>query len=105
MFGAGILSSTGEIPVFWACGVTPQAVVMQAKPAFCATHKPGHMPQAIVDHVRLGRELRVRAVADELRHRKPALGDVLIERAVGQGPLRGDKMYIRFAAQPFAQVP
>ena len=33
----------GEIPVFWACGVTPQAVVMQAKPAICVTHKPGHM--------------------------------------------------------------
>ena len=33
----------GEIPVFWACGVTPQAVVMQAKPPLCVTHKPGHM--------------------------------------------------------------
>jgi uncharacterized protein YcsI (UPF0317 family) len=33
----------GELPVFWACGVTPQAVVMAAKPAFVLTHKPGHM--------------------------------------------------------------
>ena len=33
----------GEVPVFWACGVTPQAVVMLAKPAFAITHKPGHM--------------------------------------------------------------
>lgn len=33
----------GEIPVFWACGVTPQAVVAAAKPAFCITHAPGHM--------------------------------------------------------------
>ena len=32
-----------EIPVFWACGVTPQAVVMQVKPPICVTHKPGHM--------------------------------------------------------------
>jgi len=32
-----------ELPVFWACGVTPQAVLMQAKPAFCITHAPGHM--------------------------------------------------------------
>jgi uncharacterized protein YcsI (UPF0317 family) len=32
-----------EVPVFWACGVTPQAVVQQARPAFCITHKPGHM--------------------------------------------------------------
>jgi uncharacterized protein YcsI (UPF0317 family) len=32
-----------ELPVFWACGVTPQSVVMQAKPSFCITHSPGHM--------------------------------------------------------------
>ncbi len=33
----------GEVPVFWACGVTPQAVLMHAKPPFAITHKPGHM--------------------------------------------------------------
>jgi len=33
----------GEVPVFWACGVTPQRVVEKAKPPFCITHKPGHM--------------------------------------------------------------
>jgi uncharacterized protein YcsI (UPF0317 family) len=33
----------GEVPVFWACGVTPQAVVMQSKPALVITHAPGHM--------------------------------------------------------------
>ena len=33
----------GEIPVFWACGVTPQAAVMAAKPPLCITHKPGSM--------------------------------------------------------------
>jgi uncharacterized protein YcsI (UPF0317 family) len=32
-----------ELPVFWACGVTPQVVVRQAKPPICITHKPGHM--------------------------------------------------------------
>jgi uncharacterized protein YcsI (UPF0317 family) len=32
-----------EIPVFWACGVTPQAVVARAKPPFCITHFPGSM--------------------------------------------------------------
>lgn len=42
-WGDAVTVHPGEIPVFWACGVTPQAVVMQAKPAFCATHKPGHM--------------------------------------------------------------
>jgi uncharacterized protein YcsI (UPF0317 family) len=42
-FGDPVAIQPGEIPVFWACGVTPQAVVMQARPTFCITHKPGHM--------------------------------------------------------------
>jgi len=33
----------GEVPVFWACGVTPQAVAMQSKPSLMITHSPGHM--------------------------------------------------------------
>lgn len=33
----------GEVPVFWACGVTPQAVAMSSKPPFMITHSPGHM--------------------------------------------------------------
>lgn len=33
----------GEVPVFWACGVTPQAAMEFAKPPLCITHKPGHM--------------------------------------------------------------
>ena len=33
----------GEIPVFWACGVTPQVAVEEARPSFCITHKPGSM--------------------------------------------------------------
>jgi len=32
-----------EVPVFWACGVTPQAVAMKSKPALMITHAPGHM--------------------------------------------------------------
>ena len=32
-----------ELPVFWACGVTPQSVVRQARPPLCITHTPGHM--------------------------------------------------------------
>jgi uncharacterized protein YcsI (UPF0317 family) len=32
-----------ELPVFWACGVTPQAVVMETKPDLCITHAPGSM--------------------------------------------------------------
>ena len=33
----------GEIPVFWACGVTPQAAIMASKPPFAVTHAPGYM--------------------------------------------------------------
>lgn len=32
-----------EIPVFWACGVTPQAAITQARVDFCITHAPGAM--------------------------------------------------------------
>jgi uncharacterized protein YcsI (UPF0317 family) len=32
-----------EIPVFWACGVTPQAVALKSKPSLMITHSPGHM--------------------------------------------------------------
>lgn len=32
-----------EIPLFWACGVTPQSVVLDAKVPLCITHAPGHM--------------------------------------------------------------
>jgi uncharacterized protein YcsI (UPF0317 family) len=33
----------GDIPVFWACGVTPQAVALATKTPFMITHSPGHM--------------------------------------------------------------
>jgi len=42
-FGDAVEVRAGEVPVFWACGVTPQAVAMQARPPFLITHKPGHM--------------------------------------------------------------
>ncbi len=32
-----------ETPVFWACGVTPQAVALKSKPPLMITHSPGHM--------------------------------------------------------------
>ena len=42
-FGDPVTIGKGEVPVFWACGVTPQAVVMEAKPDLCITHAPGYM--------------------------------------------------------------
>jgi uncharacterized protein YcsI (UPF0317 family) len=42
-FGDAVAVRKGEIPVFWACGVTPQAALTDAKPEICITHAPGHM--------------------------------------------------------------
>ncbi len=42
-FGDPVTFLPDEVPVFWACGVTPQAVAMEAKPPLLITHKPGHM--------------------------------------------------------------
>jgi uncharacterized protein YcsI (UPF0317 family) len=42
-YGDAVPIGGDELPVFWACGVTPQAVVAQARPAFCITHAPGCM--------------------------------------------------------------
>jgi uncharacterized protein YcsI (UPF0317 family) len=42
-FGDAVTIKEGEVPVFWACGVTPQAVAMEVKPELMITHAPGYM--------------------------------------------------------------
>lgn len=42
-YGDPVEIREGEIPVFWPCGVTPQAAVENAKPPIVITHAPGHM--------------------------------------------------------------
>ncbi|MDP8950239.1 MAG: putative hydro-lyase [Actinomycetota bacterium] len=42
-FGDSISIREDEVPVFWACGVTPQVVAMETKPPLMITHSPGHM--------------------------------------------------------------
>lgn len=42
-FGGRSLINAGEIPVFWACGVTPQEAIRSAGLPFAITHAPGHM--------------------------------------------------------------
>lgn len=42
-FGDAVKINKDEVPVFWACGVTPQAVAMESKPKLMITHAPGHM--------------------------------------------------------------
>jgi uncharacterized protein YcsI (UPF0317 family) len=42
-YGDAVAVLPDELPVFWACGVTPQSAIATARPAFCITHAPGHM--------------------------------------------------------------
>jgi len=42
-FGDAVTIKAGEVPVFWACGVTPQIAIANAKLDFCISHAPGHM--------------------------------------------------------------
>lgn len=42
-YGDAVDIAPGEVPVFWACGVTPQAVIANCRPDFCITHAPGYM--------------------------------------------------------------
>ena len=42
-YGDAIEIAPDEVPVFWACGVTPQNVVLNAKPEILISHAPGHM--------------------------------------------------------------
>jgi uncharacterized protein YcsI (UPF0317 family) len=42
-YGDAVPIAPDELPVFWACGVTPQAVIAQVRPKFCITHAPGAM--------------------------------------------------------------
>lgn len=42
-YGDAVEIRDEEVPVFWACGVTPQAVALEVKPELFITHKPGHM--------------------------------------------------------------
>lgn len=42
-FGDPPVIGAGEVPVFWACGVTPQIAILRARPEIAITHEPGHM--------------------------------------------------------------
>jgi uncharacterized protein YcsI (UPF0317 family) len=42
-YGDPVALHDGELPVFWACGVTPQAVAQRCRPELMITHAPGHM--------------------------------------------------------------
>jgi uncharacterized protein YcsI (UPF0317 family) len=42
-FGDPVTVADGFVPMFWACGVTPQAAVMESRPPLAIGHAPGHM--------------------------------------------------------------
>jgi len=42
-YGEAVAVAPDELPVFWACGVTPQAAIERARPPFAITHAPGCM--------------------------------------------------------------
>lgn len=42
-WGEAVEIRDGEVPVYWACGVTPQNVLLDAELPICITHSPGHM--------------------------------------------------------------
>ncbi|MDX5402447.1 MAG: putative hydro-lyase [Rhodobacterales bacterium] len=42
-FGDAPIFEPGDVPVFWACGVTPQSAIRKARPALAIMHEPGHM--------------------------------------------------------------
>ncbi|RLA53244.1 MAG: hypothetical protein DRQ98_08905, partial [Gammaproteobacteria bacterium] len=42
-YGDAVNIEEDELPVFWACGVTPQVALEAARPAFAITHSPGCM--------------------------------------------------------------
>lgn len=52
-FGDAVTIKEGEVPVFWACGVTPQVAIEKARPPICITHSPGHMLVTDVPNSRL----------------------------------------------------
>ncbi len=42
-YGESIKFENHRVPVFWACGVTPQNICLNAKPSLAISHAPGHM--------------------------------------------------------------
>ena len=42
-YGDSVPIAPGEVPVFWACGVTPQQAIAEARPPIAITHSPGTM--------------------------------------------------------------
>ncbi|HEY4438987.1 MAG TPA: putative hydro-lyase [Candidatus Elarobacter sp.] len=55
-YGDPPVLAPGDVPMFWGCGVTPQAVIVASKLPFAITHEPGHMFVTDLVHAQLARE-------------------------------------------------
>ena len=71
----------GQVPVFWACGVTPQVAIERALLPICITHKPGHMLITDIDDdaeipVVRSMDLQIQS-QDEDRQKKTSVLDVV----------------------------
>ncbi len=55
-YGDAVTIRPGEIPVFWACGVTPMEAILAARLPLAITHEPGHMFVTDIGNERLRRE-------------------------------------------------
>ena len=42
-YGDAVMAQEGDVPMFWACGVTPQAIAIASRVPFMITHAPGNM--------------------------------------------------------------
>jgi uncharacterized protein YcsI (UPF0317 family) len=52
-YGDPVPVGDDELPVFWACGVTPQSVIAAVRPPFCITHAPGRMLVTDIENSKL----------------------------------------------------
>src|SRR5262245_29612772 len=68
-------------------------------------HQRRDMSETVVNHVWLGRELRMRSVTNELCHGETAPADVLIESAIRERSLSGHKVDVRLVPDTRAQRP
>lgn len=59
-FGEPVVIHEGEVPVFWACGVTPQVIVENVKPDLAISHKPGYMFISDILNTEIEQELEKR---------------------------------------------
>jgi uncharacterized protein YcsI (UPF0317 family) len=70
-YGDTVDISADELPVFWACGVTPQAAIAAARIPFAITHAPGCMLVTDIPNARLAAWCHSERSAEGAKSRNP----------------------------------